>query len=99
MPYVDVRVDFNSWIPSNLNNKISEKLINFYLDKLKKYPQFHDKIEFEIAFTCFTFSIKERIDQLPKNKFSLKEKSAILNSLKKYQSLLLIKTSVKLLKN
>lgn len=83
MPYVDVRVDFNSWIPADLNNKISEKLINFYLDKLKKNPQFHDKIEFEIAFTCFTFSIKERIEKLPKNKFSSKEKSLILNSLKK----------------
>ena len=38
MPYIDTRVDFNSWVPANLNDKISEKIVNFYLDKLKKKP-------------------------------------------------------------
>ena len=28
-PFIDLRVDFNSWIPKNLNIELSEKLINF----------------------------------------------------------------------
>ena len=40
-PYVDVRVDFNSWIPINLNDKTSEKLVNFYINKFSKKPFFY----------------------------------------------------------
>ena len=36
VPFVDLRVDFNSWLPDKLDPKISEKLINFYLKNLKK---------------------------------------------------------------
>ena len=32
-PYIDVRVDFNSWIPKELSSKLSKKLVNFYLKK------------------------------------------------------------------
>ena len=28
-PFIDVRVDFNSWLPESLNKKTSNKLINF----------------------------------------------------------------------
>ena len=43
IPCVDLRVDFNSWIPRKLNQNISNKLANFYLSKFKKY-YLHDKI-------------------------------------------------------
>ena len=82
MPYIDTRIDFNSWVPANLNTKTSEKLVNFYLNKLKKSPHLHDKIEFKIAVTCFTFSINKRINELPNKIFSKKEKQEIVNSLK-----------------
>ena len=29
-PYIDIRIDFNSWLPENLT-KILKKLTNFYL--------------------------------------------------------------------
>ena len=29
-PFVDIRIDFNSWIPNSLSEKIAEKLVNFY---------------------------------------------------------------------
>ena len=35
-PYIDVRIDFNSWLPKDLNKNIKKKLINFYLTKFKK---------------------------------------------------------------
>jgi len=31
-PYIDVRVDFNSWIPENLDKKLKNKLISYYLN-------------------------------------------------------------------
>ena len=83
MPYIDIRIDFNSWIPCDLDKKLSEKLVNFYLKKFKKNPQFHDKIEFEIVLTCFSFTLKQRINKLPNNIFSKIEKVKIFNSLKK----------------
>ena len=87
MPYVDTRVDFNSWIPNKLNNNLSEKLVNFYLNKLKKNPQFHDKIEFKIALTCFTFSTNRRLKELPNKIFSEKDKKEIFHSLKNINSI------------
>ena len=56
-PYIDLRVDLNSFLPKDLNKKISEKLINFFINKLKKNPDLHDKIEFELINTCFDFSL------------------------------------------
>ena len=81
-PYVDVRVDFNSWIPNKLSNKVSEKLINFYLNKYRKKTEFHDKIEFNIIFTCFTFSTQKKLQELKSNGFSKKEIDEISSALK-----------------
>ena len=54
-PYIDLRVDLNSFLPSDLDDKISEKLLNFFIKKIKKKPEIHDKIEFELINTCFDF--------------------------------------------
>jgi phosphohistidine swiveling domain-containing protein len=54
-PYVDVRVSFNSFLPQGLGAATAEKLAEHYLDRLRAQPWLHDKVEFEIAFTCFTF--------------------------------------------
>ena len=82
-PYVDVRIDFNSWLPKSLNKNLSEKLINFYLSKFKKNINLHDKVEFEILYTCHTLSTKKKIEkELKFNKFSKIEINKILKSLK-----------------
>ena len=60
-PYVDVMIDFNSWLPQKLNPKLSEKIINYYLNKFEKNKNYHDKIEFKILFTCFTPNTNIRI--------------------------------------
>ena len=87
MPYIDTRVDFNSWIPNELNNNLAEKLVNFYLTKLRKQPHLHDKIEFEIALTCFTFSTHQRLKELQNKIFTKKEKGEIFQSLKNINSI------------
>lgn len=81
-PYIDVRVDFNSWIPVSLDTSISKKLTNYYLNEFKFNKKMHDKIEFEILFTCFTFSTLKKLNKklLPK-KFSKHEIKKISDSL------------------
>ena len=43
-PYIDVRIDFNSWLPMKLSSKI-KKLINFYLKKFKKILYYTIKLK------------------------------------------------------
>lgn len=93
-PYIDVRVDFNSWIPRNLNKKLSEKLVNYYLKQFYKSKSLHDKIEFEILLTCYSPLTLEKIKSLKENGFSKVEINKIVNSLKKINQLV-IKNSKK----
>ena len=44
-PFIDVKIDFNSWLPRNLKKHTQVKLVNHYLNKFKKNINFHDKIE------------------------------------------------------
>jgi len=81
-PYIDIRIDFNSWIPSDLPNKIAYKLVNYYLKQFKDNRDLHDKVEFNIVFTCFTFDTKKRIHKLLGKNFSSKEINLIEKSLK-----------------
>lgn len=82
MPYIDTRVSFNSFIPKSLDPKISEKLVNFYTNKLIKNNSLHDKIEFDIAYTCYDFSLREKLSCLKGEGFSEKEIDKIKFSLK-----------------
>lgn len=64
IPYIDTRITFNSFIPKNLNAGIAEKLVNFYLNRLERYPKYHDKVEFEIVFSCYYFGIRNKLKEL-----------------------------------
>lgn len=64
VPYIDTRITFNSFVPKNLNEKIAEKLVNYYLTKLSRYPKYHDKIEFEIVFSCYYLGLHEKLRDL-----------------------------------
>ena len=43
-PYIDIRTDFNSFLPNKLKKNIKKKLLNFYLTKFKNNTYLHDKI-------------------------------------------------------
>lgn len=64
MPYVDVRVSFNSFVPKILNEKLAQKLVDFYLQSLIKSPHLHDKIEFEIVYSCYDFNSPKKLKKL-----------------------------------
>jgi phosphohistidine swiveling domain-containing protein len=73
IPFIDVRVDFNSFIPKKLNEEIAKKLTAFYIDKLIKTPSYHDKVEFEIVHSCSYFNIHDRLNGLSDFDFTKKE--------------------------
>ena len=56
IPYIDVRVSFNSFIPKHLDENIATKLVDYYLKALESTPESHDKVEFDIVFSCYDFS-------------------------------------------
>ena len=46
VPYIDIRVSFNSFVPKSLDKQISKKLVDYYLNELAKNTSHHDKVEF-----------------------------------------------------
>lgn len=77
-PYIDLRTDFNSFIPRNLNDKIAKKIVDNALKTVKKHPELHDKIEFDVIDTCFNFNcINKKYKFLFKN-----EKKEYISNLK-----------------
>jgi hypothetical protein len=83
-PYVDVKASFNSMIPEIIPTDIKKNLMKFYLKKLHKYPFLHDKVEFEILFSCYDFTLNSRLKELIKYGFTKKEILIVKNSLIKF---------------
>ncbi|MCR5508188.1 MAG: phosphoenolpyruvate synthase [Lachnospiraceae bacterium] len=81
-PYIDVRVSFNSFIPDTLRPETADKLLNYYLDRLEESPEKHDRVEFEIVFSCYTFDLPERVRILEQYGFSEDEITEIVDSLR-----------------
>ena len=67
-PYINTKLSFESFTPKSINSKLRAKIVNLWLEKLSKNPTLHDKIEFEVAFTNFTFDLKKnyQINQIKK---------------------------------
>ena len=59
-PYIDIRKSLNSFLPFEINNKLRKKIVNHSINRLIKNPNLHDKIEFEIIPTCFSFDFIKR---------------------------------------
>lgn len=72
-PYVDIRCSFNSLIPAKISPPLKEKLLRFYLGKLRKHPELQDKVEFEILFTCYDLSFNRRSSELAEAGFTPSE--------------------------
>ena len=62
-PYVDCRASINSLIPADIPYKLTQKLVDIYMDKLINEPQLHDKVELEVVFTIWVQDFKEEFCQ------------------------------------
>ena len=60
-PFIDTRLSFHSYLPASLPDEISRKLVDEWVQKLGGQPELHDKVEFDIAITTFTFDLEERM--------------------------------------
>ena len=80
-PYISVENSFMSLIPASLRDDLANKLCDFYCKKLKKDWSAHDKIEFEIVYSCFDFQTDTRIQELKEYGFSDSEINEIRDAL------------------
>jgi len=80
-PFIDVRIDFNSFIPKSLEEPVAEKLVNHYLTELGNHPEYHDKIEFKIVHSCYYFTLGSKLEELKSKGFSFDDISQIKRSL------------------
>ena len=83
LPYIDVRVSFNSFIPADLEEGLAGRLVDYYIDRLLAEPTLHDKVEFEIIFSCYTLDLPERLERLAKAGFTNEERETIADSLRR----------------
>ncbi len=83
LPYIDVRLSFNSFIPADLDEGLAGRLVDHYIDRLLAEPTLHDKVEFEIVFSCYTLDLPNRLGRLADVGFSELEQKAIASSLRR----------------
>jgi hypothetical protein len=83
LPYIDVRVSFNSFIPAEIDDAVADKLSSYYINKLIKEPTLHDKVEFEIVLSSFTFDLDNKLKNLSNFDFDKDEIAQIRTSLVK----------------
>ena len=80
-PYISIDYSFLSLIPSALSPELAEKLVAYYKRKLRQDLTAHDKIEFEIVYSCYDFSTEKKIDALTGAGFYLEECEALKKAL------------------
>ena len=81
-PYVDVRASFNSFLPRDLSDDTSQMLTNYYLQRLRENPHWHDKVEFEILFDSYYFDTPKRLQILSEYGFGVSQIDEIGDKLK-----------------
>lgn len=83
LPYIDVRVSFNSFIPRDVPDDLAARLVNYYIDRLLAEPQLHDKVEFEIIFSCYTLDLPQRMSRLAESGFSQADVAELSGALRR----------------
>ena len=82
LPYIDVRVSFNSFVPRDIEGPLAERLVNYYIDRLLMEPDLHDKVEFEIIYSCYALDLPERLQRLAEYGFSREDREILSESLR-----------------
>jgi len=81
-PFIDTRLSFHSYLPAGLSPDIGEKLVEAWVERLKTHPELHDKIEFEVAITTYSFDIDDKIEVQIGQVLNQAEKSAFKDALR-----------------
>jgi adenylylsulfate kinase-like enzyme len=83
LPYIDVRVSFNSFIPRDVPDDLASRLANYYIDRLLAQPHLHDKVEFAIIFSCYTLDLPKRMGRLAEHGFSPEDLAELSGALRR----------------
>ncbi len=83
LPYIDVRVSFNSFIPRDVPDDLAGRLVNYYIERLLSEPHLHDKVEFEIIFSCYTLDLPKRMSKLAEHGFSAEDLGEFSSALRR----------------
>lgn len=70
LPYVDVRVSFESFVPAAMPEEWARQLVDLYLDRLLAAPEAHDKVEFRVVVSCLALDQDVRLGALQSDGFS-----------------------------
>jgi len=60
-PYIDTRMSFASFVPATVSQETRNKLVDIYLETLRQNRHLHDKVEFDVAFTCMDLTTEKRL--------------------------------------
>lgn len=82
LPYVDVRASFSSFVPASISDDLAGRLVDYYVDRLHDFPALHDKVEFEIVFSCYVPDIAAKFAPLRARGFSAGDIRALTVALK-----------------
>lgn len=83
MPYIDVRVDFNSFVPADVERGLAERLVDYYIERLARMPSRHDKVEFEIVYSCYTLDLPDRLADLGAHGFTAADCAGLADCLRR----------------
>jgi phosphohistidine swiveling domain-containing protein len=64
-------------LPEKINIVDKNIIVDFWIEKLKKNPFLHDKVEFDVAVTAYDFEIKKKLKNYFPNNISPKTKKKI----------------------
>jgi glutamine kinase len=82
-PFIDTRLSFHSYLPDELSSDISEKLVNTWVERLRSNPELHDKVEFDVAITTYSFDIDDKLESLIGDTLNKKELYEFKESLRR----------------
>lgn len=88
-PFIDTRLSFHSFLPSGLSAGLCEKLVDAWVSRLQSHPELHDKVEFDVAITTYSFDIDEKIEALIGDVLSTAEKAEFKDALHRQTKALL----------
>jgi phosphohistidine swiveling domain-containing protein len=80
-PFIDTRLSFHSFLPAGLLPELCEKLVDAAVSRLQLHPELHDKVEFDVVITTYSFDISEKMNDLLDGKLTEQERGEFKNAL------------------
>ncbi|MBV8601124.1 MAG: phosphoenolpyruvate synthase, partial [Candidatus Eremiobacteraeota bacterium] len=66
----------------DIENGLADRLVSYYINQLIAAPTLHDRVEFDIVFSCYTFDLPQRLNRLSEFGFSSEDRERLANSLR-----------------